>query len=117
MPLGFEELPDGARLQELRSFLFDNFKVLIQLERLWIARLQQLFEIAFESQMAPVDHEGIHIGPQLLQVGDIADMALEIRNGWNRNVSAHTRGAGAARILNGRLIGFRYWLDGEINVL
>ena len=116
MSLGFEELPDGARLQELRGFLLDDFEVLIQFERLGIARLQQLLEVAFEPQVTTINHEGIHVGPQLLQVGDIAHVAVEIGNGGNRDVGANTCGAGASGVLHGRLIGLRHRFDCQINV-
>ena len=89
--LGFEELPDRFHLHESRGFRLHFLDIVEQLQRLRIALGQQLFEIALEPEMPPVKHVGIDVAPDLGQIRHVADAAVEVRRGGNRDVGAHLR--------------------------
>src|SRR5437588_3546464 len=74
--LRFEELPDGFRFHEAGGFGLHLLDVVEKLQRLSIALGQQLFEIALESEMAAVKHEGIDIAPHFGQIWNVADAAV-----------------------------------------
>ena len=52
--LGFEKLPDAARLHPFRNILLHFFGLVIQLERERIALVQRLREISFKAEVAAV---------------------------------------------------------------
>ncbi len=91
--LGFEELPDAARLHPLGDILFHFLGLVIELERERIAFMQCLREIAFEAEIAAVEHVGIDVGPNFGEMRQSARFAIKIRRGWNRNVGAYARTA------------------------
>src|SRR5260370_701585 len=89
--LSFEESPDCFHLHEERGLGFHGLDVVEQAERLRIALGQELFEIAFESEMTAVEHVGIDVAPDFGQVGDVADAPVEIGGGRDGDVRTHPR--------------------------
>ena len=92
-PFGFEELPDGAHLHELRRLGFDIFDEVKEFEGFAVAFGKQLFEVAFETEMAAVEHEGIDVAPDLSEIGDGAGAAVVIGRGWDGDFGVDLRAA------------------------
>ena len=88
VPLGFEELPYRSHLHEAYGFLLYFFYLLVERQGFLLALSQGLFKIAFVAEMAAVEHVGIDIAPQLGQIGDLADAAVEIWRRGNGDVGA-----------------------------
>jgi hypothetical protein len=85
--LRLKELPHRADLHEAGSFTLHFLYLLEQIEGFRVALGQEFFEVALEAQMPAVEHEGVDVAPDLVQVRDIAHAAVEVRNGRNRDAS------------------------------
>jgi hypothetical protein len=64
-----------------------------EIERFRIAFGEQLFEIAFESEMPAEQHVGIDVAPDFRKVGNLAHAPIEIGRGRNRDAGADFRAA------------------------
>src|SRR5579871_2835734 len=60
-----EKLPERLHSHELCRFCLHGLDIMKQLERLCVALSQQLFEIALEAEVPPVQHVRIDIAPDL----------------------------------------------------
>src|SRR5713226_4293375 len=94
LALGLEELPDRAHLHELRGFLLQLLDAVEKLDGLLVVLRQAPLEIPFETEMAAVEHGRIDVAPDLGQIRDGADLAIEIRRRRNRYVAADAAAAG-----------------------
>ena len=70
--LGFKELPNRLHLHELRGFVLYLFHHSSQFERLALALRQILLEVAFVTEMASEEHEGVDVAPDLGKLRHIA---------------------------------------------
>ena len=75
---GFEELPDRANLHEFGGFSLNLFHAFEKLDRFGFALGEAFFEIALETQVAAIEHEGIDVAPDFAQIRDVADFAVEM---------------------------------------
>src|SRR5258708_28779457 len=87
--LRLEELPDRADLHELRGLALHFLHVVRQLDCPRVALGQLLLEVALESEMASIKHERVDIAPHFGQMRNLANFAIEIRRGGNRQIRAY----------------------------
>src|SRR5689334_19143567 len=102
-PLDFEELPNRPRLHEAGCGLLHFLDIMKQLERFRIARRQQLFEVAFETEMAAIKHERIDVAPDFREMRDRTHTTVQIRRRRDRNRNAHLRASLVSYWYRGRL--------------
>src|SRR5882672_9424817 len=98
IPFSLEKLPYRADLHEAESFLLDPLHLVEKIERLLVVLREPLLEIPFEAHVTPVQHVRIDVGPNLGQVRNVPDLAIEIGRGRNRHAGAYLR---AARLRKG----------------
>ena len=91
--LRFEKPPDGANFHERCRFVLHLFHLVVELDRLCLARSQMLLKITAISHVPPIEHERVDVTPHLAQIGNQACLAVESRHWWNRQVRSHFRRA------------------------
>src|SRR5207247_1799694 len=75
---------------------FYAFNVVVKLHRNVITVREHLLEIALEPQVTAVKHEWIDVTPHNAQIRSLADSAVEVGRGGNRNVGADFAAASRA---------------------
>src|ERR1700745_3945593 len=92
-PLDFEELPKGANLHEFQGFALYLLHIVEKLQCFRIAGGKLLFKVSLVAKVPAVEHEWVDIAPDVRQIRDKPDLAIEIRGRWNGDLAMYLRAA------------------------
>src|SRR6202012_5703966 len=70
---------------------FDVLHAFEQFDRFAVSFRETFYEIAAKAQMTAVQHEGVDVAPQFVEIRYEADFALERLYGWDGQIGANFR--------------------------
>ena len=91
--LRLEELPHRLGRHLLARFRLHLLDVALQLDRFHISSGERVGEAAAEAQVAPEQHLRVDVAPNLVEIRDRFDVAIQIRHRQRRHVDADARAA------------------------